>query len=165
MHSASRFSTASAFLSTADSFANTRFSYFCSSFLRSLVSFSSSFFVRRDSSFTSNKASLFLVSAVFRASSMMLLALSSAVPTISASFWILLFTATLQVTGTAISSATTTATIATIIVVVTGAPPYLVFIVQIQQYKFIFFSYLCQVFQDNCLNIFPIFNYCSFCSQ
>ena len=96
---------------------------------------------------------------------MMLLALSSAVPTISASFWILLFTATLQVTGTAISSATTTATIATIIVVVTGAPPYLVFIVQIQQYKFIFFSYLCQVFQDNCLNIFPIFNYYSFCSQ
>ncbi|MEF2750978.1 MAG: hypothetical protein U0N30_19070, partial [Blautia faecis] len=40
----------------------------------------------------------------------------------------------------------TTATTATIIVV-TGAPPqYLVFIVQSQQYKFIFFLELCQVF-------------------
>ena len=53
---------------------------------------------------------------------------------------------TKQEAGTAISSATTTATIATIIVVVTGAPPYLVFIVQIQQYKFSCFSHLCQVF-------------------
>ncbi|EDM88721.1 hypothetical protein RUMOBE_00842 [Blautia obeum ATCC 29174] len=67
---------------------------------------------------------------------MMLLALFSAVPTTSASFLALLLTATLQVRGTAISSATATATIATIIVIATGAPPYLVFIVQIQQYKF-----------------------------
>ena len=151
MQSASRFSTASAFLSTDSSFDRTRLSYFCSSDLRSLVSFSSSFFVLRDSSFTSNKASLFFVSAVFKASSMMLLALSSAVPTTSASFCTLLLTATLQVIGTAISSATATATIATMIVIATGAPPYLVFIVQIQQYKFSCFLgimssfYLCYV--------------------
>ena len=54
----------------------------------------------------------------------MLLALSSAVPTTSASFCALLLTATLQVIGTAISSATATATIATMIVIATGAPPY-----------------------------------------
>ena len=139
VHSVSRFSTISAFLSTDSSLDKTRLSYFCSSFLRSLVSFSSSFFVRRDSSFTSNKASLFFVSAVFKASSMMLLALSSAVPTTSASFFALFSTASLQVRGTAISSATTTATITLMMIVVTGAPPYLVFIVQIQQYKFICF--------------------------
>ena len=146
MHSDSRFSTASAFLSTVSSFDKTRFSYFCSSFLRSLVSFSSSFFVRRDSSFTSNKVSRFFVSAAFKASSMMPLAFSSADPIVSASFLTLLSTETLLVIGTAISRVATTATTATIIVV-TGAPPqYLVFIVQSQQYKFIFFLELCQVF-------------------
>ena len=75
---------------------------------------------------------------------MMLLALFSAVPTTSASFLALLLTATLQVRGTAISSATATATIATIIVIATGAPPYLVFIVRLQQYNSIMISQICQ---------------------
>ena len=77
---------------------------------------------------------------------MMPLAFSSADPIVSASFLTLLSTETLLVIGTAISRVATTATTATIIVV-TGAPPqYLVFIVQSQQYKFIFFLELCQVF-------------------
>ena len=66
---------------------------------------------------------------------MMLLALSSAVPIISASFLAFCQQQALQVTGTAISSDHYSDNY-TMMIVATGAPPYLVFIVQIQQYKF-----------------------------
>ena len=147
----SRRSNTSAFLSTDSSFDKTRFSYFCSSALRSRVSFSTSFFVRRDSSFASSRASRFLVSAVFSASSMMFLAFSSAVPIFSASCLILLSTAIFLVTGTAISNVTTTAMNTSRIVIpvpIPGAPPYLVFIAHLQHYNFILFSQICQCFKN-----------------
>ena len=84
---ASRCSITSAFLSSASSLESTRFSYRCNSALRSFVSFSSSFFVLIDSSFTSKRASFLVVSAVFNASSIISLALLSALPILESAFY------------------------------------------------------------------------------
>ena len=70
----------SALRSTASSLESTRFSYFCNSFLRSLLSFSSSFLFLKASSLTSRRPSRFFVSAVFMASSIISRAFSSAEP-------------------------------------------------------------------------------------
>ena len=77
---------------------------------------------------------------------MMFLAFSSAVPIFSASCFTFLATASLQATGTAITSAMTTAIIGINILIpfAIGAPPYLVFIVRLQQYNSIMISQICQ---------------------
>ena len=128
---ASRRSAASSFLSKVSSFARTRRSYFWTSARLSLVSLSSSFLVLMDSSFTSKRASFFLVSAVLRASSIISLALSSALPIFFSITLRLYALATNQVIGATIILVITIAKI----VCNTGAPPYLVFIVQNTTFK------------------------------
>ena len=122
----SRFSTASNFLSRVSSLERTRRSYFCTSLRRSLISLSSSFLALIDSSFASRRIPFFFVSAVLSASSIISLALASALPIfLSVTFlWYVVLIS--HVTGAATTNVTTQAII---IYTCTGAPPYLVFIV------------------------------------
>ena len=78
---ASRFSTASNLRSIFASFCSIRRSFLWISALRSLISLSSSFFARIDSSLISKEDSRFFVSAFFTASSIISRAFSSALPT------------------------------------------------------------------------------------
>ena len=117
----SRFSTASIFLSRVSSLERTRFSYFCISARLSFVSFSSSFLVLKDSSLTSKSASFFFVSAVFKASSIISLALSLALPIFSSLLLAMALPDINHVIGATTASVTR---IATTIGINTGAPPY-----------------------------------------
>ena len=138
----SRFSTASIFLSSVSSFERTLFSYLLISARLSLVSFSSSFLVFKDSSLTSKRASFFLVSAVLRASSIISLAFSLALPIVASLRLLIALDEINQVIGATI---TKVAIIAITIGINAGAPPYLVFIVQkIQQSNIILNCRLCQ---------------------
>ena len=138
----SRFSTASIFLSSVSSFERTLFSYLLISARLSLVSFSSSFLVFKDSSLTSKRASFFLVSAVLRASSIISLAFSLALPIVASLRLLIALDEITQVIGATI---TKVAIIAITIGINAGAPPYLVFIVQkIQQSNIILNCRLCQ---------------------
>jgi len=136
----SRFSTASIFLSRDSSLERTLLSYFCTSALLSLVSFSSSFLFFKDSSLISKSASFLVVSAVFNASSIISLALSLALPILASfAFWI-----TLPEINHVIGATITNVAIIAIITS-TGAPPYLVFIVQaIQHINIILILLYCQ---------------------
>ena len=138
----SRFSTASIFLSSVSSFERTLFSYLLISARLSLVSFSSSFLVFKDSSLTSKRASFFLVSAVLRASSIISLAFSLALPIVASLRLLIALDEINQVIGATI---TKVAIIAITIGINAGAPPYLVFIVpKIQQSNIILNCRLCQ---------------------
>jgi hypothetical protein len=83
-----------------------------------------------DSSFTSSSPSRFFASAVFNASSMISLALSSALPIFCSIPFLHCAEAISAVTGTAISRVTIA--VITIGTIIPGAPPYLIFIVQYQ---------------------------------
>ena len=109
-----------------------------------MLSFSSSFLVFIDSSLASNTASLLVVSAVFKASSIISLDFYSALPIFASYDFLRWATAKNQAAGKTIHKVATTL-IAIIVGVFTGAPPYLVFIVQSQHINFILFLELCQV--------------------
>src|SRR5699024_7922025 len=94
----------------------------------------------------SKRDSFFLASAVFTASSMISLAFVSAFPILDSAFFFRLDTVTKWLM-TAAAMISTTAT-AIMIPLGTGAPPYLVFIVQIQHLNSILFSQRCQAFHS-----------------
>ena len=119
-------SIASDRFSTFSSFCWIRLSVRWTSFLLSRTSFSSSLRVLSASSFTSRSFSRFVSSAVLSASSIIFLALSSALPIFSSVTFFWYADETIQVK----IAERTRVTAATITVVITGAPPYSIFIVQ-----------------------------------